>query len=219
MLLIAGLLLRILAFGTQVAPAHGLRFNFTAVVEECQPFTVSFSGSSLNTTPAFLSMIPVNSTAISVPLPDPLVVSTGIALTFLPFPAGANFVASLEDSTGKNLIFVSDLKRVLPSPTNDSSCVAPQDVDVVKHFTVSTTVSQCEEFTINYDTSVVSRAPIVRLYSPRGPSFLLNSTSDNATTGTATYIMSFGRGRELILLMEDGDTIRETSPLMTGLYF
>jgi hypothetical protein len=217
MLLIAGLLLRILAFGTQVAPAHGLHFNFTADVEQCTPFTVSFEGSSLDTIPAFLSLIPVNSTAISVPLLDPFVVSTGIALTFLPFPAGANFVASLDDSTGENLVGVSDLKRVLPSPTDNSSCVARQNV--AKRFTVSTTVSQCEEFTINYDTSAVSRAPIVRLYSPKHSSVLLNSTSDNATAGTATYMMSFERGKEVILLMEDGDTIRETSPLMTGSYF
>jgi hypothetical protein len=219
MLLIAGLLLRILAFGTQVAPAHGLVFNFTADVEQCTRFTVSFTGSSLSSMPSFLSMIPVNSTAISVPLPYPFVVSAGIVLSFLPFPAGANFVASLDNSTGENLILVSDLKRVLPSSTNNSSCLAPQNVDVARRFTISATVSQCEDFAINYDTSVVSRAPIVRLYSPKGPSFLLNSTSDNATAGTATYMMSFGRGKELILLMEDGSTIRETSPLLTGSYF
>lgn len=217
MLLIAGLLLRILAFGTQVVPVHGLKFNFTADVEQCKPFTVSFAGSSLDGIPSFLSMIPVNSTAISIPLPDPSVVSTGITLTFLPFPAGSNFLASLDDSTGENLISVSDLKRVLPSSTDDSSCVAPQNLGVAKRFTISAPISQCEEFTINYDTSAVSRAPIVRLYSPKGSSFLLNSTSDNATVGTATYMMNFGRGKELILLMEDGDTIRETSPLMTVL--
>jgi len=212
MLLIAGLLV----FGTQVAPVHGLKFNFTADVEQCKPLTISFAGSSLDTIPAFLSMIPVNSTAISVPLRDPFVVSAGIALTFLPFPAGANFIASLDDNTGKALISVSDLKQVLPSSTNNSSCLSPS---VAKRFTISTTVSQCEGFTINYDTSAVSRAPIVRLYSPTGPSFLLNSTSDNATVGTATYMMNFGRGKELILLVEDGSTIRETSPLMTGSYF
>jgi len=213
MLLTVGLLLRVLAFGTQVVPAHSLSFDFTADVEQCASFTISFAGPSLGSMPSFLSMIPVNSTAISVPLPYPFEVSAGIALSFLPFPAGANFVASLDNSTGESLILVSDFKRVLPSSINNSSCL---NVGVARRFTINTTVSQCEDFKINYNTSVVTRAPIVRLYSPKGPSFLLNSTSDNATAGTATYTMSFERGRQLILLMEDGGMIRETSPLMTG---
>jgi len=95
--------------------------------------------------------------------------------------------------------------------------VTPKSVDVKRRFTVNTAPSQCEEFAIIYDTSVVTRAPIVRLYSPKGPSFLLDPTSDNKTSGTATYMMNFGQGREMILLMEDGGTIRETSPLMTVL--
>jgi len=209
MLLIAGLLI-----ATQVASVHGLRFNFAVDVEQCNPFIISFAGSNLKAIPAFLSMIPVNSTAITVPLQDPTIVSTGIALTFLPFPAGSDFLTSLDGSTGENLILVSDLKRVLPSPTGNSSCVTPQSLDVRRRFTVNTSVSQCEQFTIIYDTSVVPRAPIVRLYSPKGPSFLLDPTSDNTTAGTATYMMNFGQGREVILLMGDGGTIRETSPLI-----
>jgi hypothetical protein len=113
---------------------------------------------------------------------------------------------------------VSELKTVLPSSIGNSSCVTPQNVGVRKPFTINTVVSQCEEFTIIYDTSVVPRAPIVRLYSPEGPSFLLDPTSDDTIAGTATYMMKFGHGREVILLMKDGDTIQETSPLLTGLY-
>ncbi|KAF8967175.1 hypothetical protein BDZ97DRAFT_1805529 [Flammula alnicola] len=214
MLLFAGLLLRILAFGTQVAPTHGLKFNFMTV-EQCDPVVMTFSGSNITTVPTSLSILPINSTAIVVPLQNPSLISIGIALSFLPIPAGSNFIASLDDSEGDNLISVSDLIRVLPSPTGNSACLPAQSSAAPQRFTLGSAISQCEEVTINYDTSVISKAPTVRLYDPKGPSFLLNMTSDNPANGSATYVMNFFRGKEIVLLMDDGGAIRETSPLIT----
>ncbi|KAH9480624.1 hypothetical protein JR316_0007224 [Psilocybe cubensis] len=216
MLILAGLLLWVIALGMQVVPTSGLRFNFSEV-QQCQQFTVSFAGSNLPNTsiPASLSFLPINSTALSVQLPNPSLVSNGILLSAVPFPAGSNFLTSLDDATGENLIFVSDLIRVLPSTEKESnSCLPVGNSDAPRRFTISSEVTQCEELTINYDTSVVSKAPIVRLFNPKGPSRLLNMTSDDNTHGSAKYLMNFSRGKEILLLMEGGG-FRETSAIIT----
>jgi len=79
------------------------------------------------------------------------------------------------------------------------------------------TFSQCENFTLAYDRTVISRAPSVRFYSPRGPSRLLNLTMDEAATGTATYLMSFERNKEVVLVFDDGFNHWQSSALMTVL--
>ncbi|KAJ3483679.1 hypothetical protein NLJ89_g12042 [Agrocybe chaxingu] len=216
MLLLAGLLWRVLAFGTLVLPAAALRFNFTDV-QQCDQVMISFAGSNLrnNSVPSSLSILPVNSTAILVPLPDPGIINTGVALTFLPFAAGTNFVASLDDSAGENLIFVSDLIRVLPSASGNSSCLSNPSPNQQKLFALTSPVSQCENITVTYNTTLTTKPPIVRLYNPKGRSFRLNQTSDDRASGTATYLMNFFRGREIILLMDDGDGVRETTPLLS----
>ncbi|KDR82882.1 hypothetical protein GALMADRAFT_220878 [Galerina marginata CBS 339.88] len=216
MLLLAGLLLLVFALGALVAPANALKFTFTDV-QQCDPVMISFSGSNLtgSNPPTALTILPINSTAISIPLPDPTLISSGIALTFLPFIAGSNFLASLDNSTGENLIDVSDLIRVLPSPNGNSSCIPPLTTETKKLYTMVNDIVQCEEMSITYDKSLVSNPPIVRLYNPQGPSFLLNMTSNNSTAGVAKYLLNFSRGKEILLLMEDGSGIRETSPLVT----
>ncbi|KAF8158174.1 hypothetical protein B0H34DRAFT_674636 [Crassisporium funariophilum] len=215
MLLLAGLLLRVLAFGTQVAPAAAsLKFNFTDVAQ-CEPVMISFDGSNTTEVPNSLSIIPFNSTAIVVPLPNPAIIYSGIAITFLPFAAGSNYIASLDDASGDNIIKVSDIIRVLPSSTGNSSCVSVPDANARRRYTLASSVSQCEEIMIQYDTTVVSQAPTVRLFNPKGSSFLLNLTRDEPDLGEARYLMNFSRGKEIVLLMDDGSTIRETTPLLT----
>ena len=216
-LLYAGLLLHLLAFGTLVAPVFSLQFN-SATVQQCAPTLLSFSGltSTAYRAPASLTLLPFNSTAITVPLQN-INFSAGIGLDFLPFAAGSQFIASLDDASGSNIINTSDIIPVLPSPNNNSTCVQTPDGTLARTFTLaSAVVSQCQNFTINYDTTIVSQAPSVRLYSPSGPSFFLNSTSDDPISGMATYIMAFPYGREIVLLMDDGEGTEETSALMTG---
>ncbi|KAF8798929.1 hypothetical protein BYT27DRAFT_7150464 [Phlegmacium glaucopus] len=216
MLLLAGLLLHLLTFGTLVAPVFSLQFQ-PASVQQCAPILLSFSGlnSSVSRAPASLTILPFNSTAIVVPLPS-FTFSTGIGLNFLPFAAGEQFIASLDDVGGSNIINISDITPVLPSPINNSTCISDPDSVLPRSFALaSPVVSQCQNFTINYNTSTVSQAPNVRLYSPSGPSLLLPAISDDNISGEATYTMAFSYGRGILLLMDDGRGIRETTAFLT----
>lgn len=217
MLALAGLV----AFWTLVAPVLALKFNFTDV-QQCDPVAITFSGSPLNTSkadnvPNVLTILPINSTALVFPLADPSVVSSGIGLTFLPFPAGSNFIASLENELGDNVVSTSDIIRVLPSPSNNITCLPVSTTPIRRYFNVASDPRQCEVLTVTYDKSAILEAPNVHLYNPKGRSFKLELLSDNATTGVATYLMNYPRNQEIVLLMDDGVNIRETSPLLTGI--
>ena len=215
MLLPAGPLLCLLVFGTLVAPVFSLQFHFTSP-QQCSPLLLSFTGlaSPPSRAPASLAIIPFNSTAIVIPLQD-INFTTGIGLNFVPFPTGSQFIVSLNDAKGSNIINTSDIFPVLPSPNNNSTCI-PQPQPSI--FTLATPeVFQCQNFTINYNTTVASRAPSVRLYNPNGPSFILNVTSDDPTSGVATYSMAYTSGRGIILAMDDGNGITETTPLLLGM--
>ena len=215
MLLPAGLLLRLLVFGTLVAPVFSLQFNFTSP-QQCSPLLLSFTGlaSPASGAPASLEIIPLNSTAIVIPLRD-IDLKTGIGLNFVPFATGSEFIVSLNDANGNSIINTSDIFAVLPSPDNNSTCIPGPQPSI---FTLATPeVFQCQNFTINYNTTVASRAPNVRLYNPNGPSFILNVTSDDPTSGVATYSMAYVSGRGIILSMDDGNGIIETTPLLLGM--
>lgn len=209
----AGLLLRVLTLGVLVVPILGLKFNFTQV-DQCGPAVITFTGNSISTVPASLTILPLNSTAIDFPLQNPDYVSSGISLSPLPLVAGTIFLASLDNASGENLIPISDLIRVLPS--EDSGCLSRPDFSAPRRFSIGPTVAQCEDLTIRYDTSVVSKGPAVRLYAPRGVSFLLGQTADDPVHGIATYTLNAIRGIQVLFLIDDGSNIRETSPLLTG---
>lgn len=201
-------------FGTQIVSAT-LKFNLTTEAQQCEPFTIGFSGSGDLTPlpPATLSILPFNSTAIFVPIPNPEL-SPGIDLSFLPIPAGSDFVTSIDDGSGENLIKVSDILRVLPSPTGNSSCTPSPSP---RKFSLNaTTVSQCEEMVIRYNASAVARSPTVRLYNPTGSSTELNQTSDDPVKGIAKYLVSFSRGKSVMFLLDDGVDVHETTPLLTS---
>lgn len=217
MLLLAGLLLRLLVFGTLVAPVFSLQFNITSA-QQCSPLLLSFTGlaSPASGAPASLAIIPLNSTAIVVPLQN-INLTAGIGLNFVPFAAGSQFIVSLDDGEGNNIINTSNIFPVLPSPNNNTTCIPGPDTIQPNIFTLATPeVSQCQNFTINYNTTVASQAPSVRLYSPDGPSFILNVTSDDPTSGVATYLMAYGSGHGIILAVNHGN-ITETTPLMLGM--
>lgn len=211
----AGLPLRLLVLGTLVAPVFGLKFDFTSP-QQCSPLLLSFTGlaSPPSGAPASLAIIPFNSTAKVISLQN-IDLTAGIGLNFLPLVTGSQFIMSLDDAKGNNIINTSDIFSVLSSPNNNSTCIPePQP----SFFTLATPeVSQCRDFTINYNTTVVSRAPSVRLFSPSGPSFILNVTSDDPTSGMATYSMAFLSGSGIILAIDDGNGITETTSLLLGM--
>jgi len=215
MLLFAGLGLRLLVFGTLVAPAFSLQFSFTSV-QQCATLELSFSGltSPVSGTPSSLTIIPFNATAIVVPLNNPNF-TTGIILSPLPFLAGSEFIVSLDDANGNDIINNSDIFPVLPSPKKNSSCIPDPDEIAPKFFTMaSPVVYQCQDFTINFNTTVSPQAPSVRLYIPSGPSFTLNTTSVDLANGMATYTMALPYGLGTVLALDNGEGTTEATPLL-----
>ncbi|KAF5382626.1 hypothetical protein D9615_003014 [Tricholomella constricta] len=215
-MLFAVLLFGVLAFGPQVVLSLDFTFQLSEV-KQCEPVSISFKGNDkANAIPMWLTLIPFSSSPISIPIPNAAVNTSGVLVTFMPFAAGTTFVASLDDATGENVAKVSDIIRVLPSPSNDSTCLPASQDTVVTHFTLdNSTFSQCESFTLNYNRTIISRAPSARFYNPKGPSSLLNVTSDDPETGTATYLLKFNRSKEVVLVFDDGLSHRESSALMS----
>ena len=193
-----------------------LKFNFTDV-GQCEQIMISFNGPlTTRRTPTRISIIPLNSSPIFIPFPNVSLISSGLGLTFLPLPSGANFLATLDDDTGDNVINVSDLIRILPTAQNRTDCLPPVATAAPRQFQLVTPPRQCETFTIRYNTTVVKRAPNVRLYSPKGPSFLLPVQTDDTARGRATYNMNYPRGFEIVLVMDDGREARESTSLLTS---
>lgn len=196
-----------------------LKFSFSKVVQ-CAPITISFSGNS-STLPASLTLtvLPFNSCPISIPIPDArLVLTGGVYVTFLPFTAGTNFIASLDGPTGASVAKVSDVMRVLPSPTSNSTCLSTSDLGPAMPYALVGGLSQCEDISIIYNKSIVAGAPSVRLYNPTGTSFFLNQTSDDYSSGIGSYEMDFARGKEVVLLISDGENLSQTTSLLTGMF-
>jgi len=216
----AVLLLGVLAFGPQVVLSLNFKFELSEV-KQCEPVSITFVGNSTNAIPMRLTLVPFNSNPISIPIPNAAANTSGVYVTFFPFAAGTNFLASLDDATGENVAKVSDIIRVLPSSTGSTTCL-PTSKDSANntHFTVNdSTFSQCEQFSLTYDRNVISRAPSVRLYNPKGPSLLLNSTADDTATGIATYLMSFDRNKEVVLVFDDGSVHQQSTALITSTSF
>lgn len=189
-------------------------------VHQCEPVTIRSAGSSLrggapgNLT---LSIIPINDTALIFRLPNASALISGIALNFFPYPSGSYFIASLDDNSTGNVITVSDLMPVLPSSTRNSSSCLQQPNTVKRRFQVTSTLSQCETFTMSYDTTVVFEAPRIRLYHPKGPAITLSLVADDIRSGKASYMLTISRGNAVILLMESGKDIHESTPLLMGM--
>lgn len=166
----------------------------------------------MSSIPMRLTLIPFDYHLISVLLPNATANISGVYVTFFPFPQGTSFVATLDDVNRTSAGMVSDIINVLPSPTGNKSCL-PQGSRSPNLYTINSTISQCQEFNVTYNRSVVSQGPNIRLFNPLGPSFLLNQTADNKDEGTATYLMDFNQGEEVVLLFDGGSNNRKTSPL------
>lgn len=192
---------------------------FTAIrfssIRQCGPFNVTFSGNQPTALPLALTVVPFGSSAtpISIPLPNPewdSTTSTGIAITFLPYPAGTTFVASLDDAAGQGTGFTSDIIKILQS--DDTSCVST--AEKAQTYTAKPPFSQCQPFNVTFDpTRAVP--PVVRLFVPNGQAPLLNRTQDTHEPGTTSFTMAAFRGQPAVLLFRDGSNHLQSTDLFT----
>lgn len=166
-----------------------------------------------------LTILPLASSPVIIPIPNIALNSSGLTVTFLPLAEGKEFIASLDDANGDSVAQVSDLTRVLPSPTGNTSCLAPttNSLNSRDDFKLIGKPTQCEEITVRYDTEVISSAPTVRAFTPEGSSSFLPQTSDDPSNGNATYTMNIQQGTQILLVFDDGLQHRETTDLMTGM--
>ena len=184
-------------------------------IQQCEPFNVTFLGTLPTAFPLSLTVVPFGSSAVplSIPLPDPewhSEASTGVAITFLPYPAGTVFIASLDDAQGRGMGFTSDVIRILQS--DNASCVST--AEKTQTYTAKPPFSQCQPFNVTFDpTQAVP--PAVRLFVPNGPAFLLNQTQESPDPGTTSFIMAAFRGQPTVLLFRDGSDHLQSTDLLT----
>ena len=193
--------------------------SFTTIrfsgIRQCESFNVTFSGNQPTALPLALTVVPFGSSAvpITIPLPNPEwhpKTNTGVAVTFLPYPAGTTFIASLDDVQGRSTGFTSDIIRVLQS--DNASCVST--AQGVKTYTAEPQFSQCQPFSVTFDpTQAVS--PFVRLFVPNGQASILNQTQDSYDPGTAIFTMAAFRGQPAVLLFRDGSDHLQSTDLFT----
>ncbi|KAI0669140.1 hypothetical protein C8Q78DRAFT_977996 [Trametes maxima] len=212
------LVLALAAWGPAPAAARFASISFSDV-KQCGGFSVDFAGGKApSALPLTLTVLPINGTPISIPLPADAwnsTAQTGAAITFLPFPAGTEFVASLDDARGRSTALISDVLVVDPSDSNDTSCLPTNAAPFAPEYTLSSTLSQCETFNVSFNTSQGFSAPTIRAFIPRGASFPVNQTrGSDGSSGVATYTMDAPRDFQVLLQFTDPSGHRETSALM-----
>lgn len=104
-----------LAFEAPVASVSSLQFSSATV--QIVNNTFSRLTSTTCQTPAYRTILPFNSTTITIPWHNSNF-STWIGLRFLPFAAGSRSIVSLDNANGSNIINISNIISVLPSPNN-----------------------------------------------------------------------------------------------------
>jgi hypothetical protein len=155
--------------------------------------------------------MPLNSTPISIPIPNSAVTSSAAWVTFLPIQEGHPFIASLDNALGNPCGSISDIIAVQPSPTGNTTCL-PSGEPNPRRFSLSGPVSQCQPFNVTYNTTLVDRSPSIRAFRPLHSSFAINETAP--ADGRDTYLMSATRQTEVVLLFDDGLGYREISDLV-----
>ncbi|KAH6912675.1 hypothetical protein BKA70DRAFT_1097883 [Coprinopsis sp. MPI-PUGE-AT-0042] len=203
-------------FSTRVVlSSWAMQLSFTEA-RQCEPFTFTLQGQIPQGVgrPTSLSIIPFDSTPVVIPIPNPQA-ADGSFTTTLPYPADTRFLASLEDGTGTTVLPASEIMKVGKSEQDGANSCIDANPSPVQHFSFQDEPAQCQEFSIAYNTSAVPRPPQIRAYSPQGSSILLNQTSADFITGSARYVMSAAAGTNVVLLIDGGNGIRETTKLFT----
>jgi len=202
-------------------PQDVLSFNtitFSSVTQ-CGSFNVSFvGGQPPSAMPLTLTVIPLNSTnPLSIPIARnawDAKTSTGAAVTFLPIDAGMMFVASLDDADGVGTGLVSDVIKVQPSDNSSCLLAGTNTTTSTPPYTLNDPRSQCLPFNVSFN-SMTAGIPTVRAFTPRGPSFFVNSTTESTeSSGIATFVMDDQRENEVVLLFDDGNYNQQSTDLM-----
>ena len=205
-------LILILFLLSSVTAFNTIRFSS---VQQCGPFNVTFSGTQPAALPLTLTVVPFGSSAVplSIPLPNPewdSEMSTGIAITFLPYPAETTFIASLDDAQGRGTGFTSDIIRILQSDNTSCLSTAKQ----TQAYTPKPPFSQCQPFNVTFDPAQTI-PPVVRSFTPNGPGLFLNRTRASTDPGTSSFFMVAFRGQPVILLFRDGSGRLQSTNLFT----
>ena len=122
-------------------------------------------------------------------------------------------MASLDDGNGESAGPVSNIITI--DASNATKCLAFENNSTTSPFSLATNVSQCESFTVDYDTAEVDTAPTVRAFIPGKLAFTVNQTADNDADGTAAYLMDAAHGTEVALLLQTDSKHRASSGLLT----
>lgn len=206
-------LLIVLTVGPQVVLSS---FKISlADIEQCGPVAITFSGNrpSANDLPLTLAVMPFNSLPIFIPIPNTAVTSPTIRVAFFPLDEGTTFLVSLNDASGDSYGSTSDVMKIQPSSTGNSTCL-PAANSTPRRFSVDGPVSQCQPFNVTYDTTLIDRPPSIRAYTPLQSAFTINETGE-PTDGIETYLMSASRQTQVALLFDDGFGYQEMSDLLT----
>lgn len=203
-----------LIYGSQAV--LGLDSIIFSSITQCGPFNISFAGGQAPALPLTITVVRFNSTnPVYITVPRDAwntETSSGTAVTFLPFAAGTEFVASLDDVNGRGYGKVSDVIKIQPS--DDSRCLFAGDntTNSTRPYTLLGSMSQCEAFTLSFNPES-ENTPTVRVFRPKGSSFFINST--NESPGTTTFVTEIQRGKEIVMLFDDGRGNQQTTELIT----
>lgn len=211
-------LLAALALAPLAVDARFASISFSAV-QQCGSFTVDFvGGKAPDALPLTLSILPLNGTPVFLELPSDAwnaTAQTGAAVTFVPFPVGTEFIASLDDANGQGTALVSDVLVVDPSDTDDSSCLPTNPAPFTPQYTALAPLEQCEPFSVLFNATAGRTSPTVRGFTPRGASYPVNQSApfDNAS-GVANYTMDAARDTQVVFLYKDQSGYTEVSARM-----
>ena len=200
------------------AAARFASITFSSV-DQCGNFTVQFAGGSApSALPLSLSILPLNGTPISIPLPLDVWNSTsqtGAAITFLPYPSKTQFIASLDDANGQSAAVVSDVLIINPSDSGGSSCLPTNPAPFVPEYALNGSLAQCQSFSVDFDVSKHIGSPTIRAFVPKGASFPIHETEANATGGVDTFLMDVPRDSLVLLRFTDSNSKHnETTSLL-----
>lgn len=215
---------------TQAVLCSFFSVNFSQV-RQCGSFQVNFTGVPGSAPPALpvtLTIVPFSSNPILIPIPintwDNTTFKGAAEITFLPFYAGKQFVASLDDANGQGMGLVSDVIGVQES--SDLSCLPVKQSNnnhgggnkeaKTDFYDLKGDFAQCATFNVTFNPTQIAHAPTVRAFLPRSFSFPINTTLSPPLPGNQEYILDIFHGNQAVLLLDDNEGHRETSGLFTS---
>ena len=158
--------------------------------------------------PTQITLLPSDAQAFYIELPTSSLrnTTTEIDVTFLPLPANTTFLLSL-DRHGKSVAPVSDFLTV--DSSSDATCLANTTLPSPGIFQVSQNLSSCQPFSVTYNTSLIQKAPQIRLYQPGQNSSLVNLVANQSVAGNAMYVLPAVSNKS-VLLINSGDALTQT---------